>query len=304
MSVEAYTYLHWEPGRSTLEDLKISSDMFLRSGANKFYNSGFTGTPERDFVPSRRFDAEITVSPVNTWWPYYRLLSRLRGALLRPAAVRASGGGHCRSLAPRQPVDGYAVTGLIDPERILKNVGARPGDRLILTKRLGTGVLGTALKKGVASEAEVEAAILSMCTLNLTAMEIALPLELHSATDVTGFGLLGHAREMAVGSNVSFTLDSSQIIFLPGARELAHEGHLPGGLKRNQEFLGGCVEFALRIPDEIRNLLFDPQTSGGLLFSVAAKDAGRLVEALRSSGVDAQPIGEVIEKTHPLIHVR
>ena len=120
-------------------------------------------------------------------------------------------GGH--SIGDDEIKFGYAVTGLINPQRVLKNVGARPGDRLILTKRLGTGVLGTALKKGVASEAEVEAAILSMCMLNLTAMEIALPFELHSATDVTGFGLLGHAREMAVGSNVSFALDSSQIIF-------------------------------------------------------------------------------------------
>ena len=211
-------------------------------------------------------------------------------------------GGH--SIGDDEIKFGYAVTGLINPQRVLKNVGARPGDRLILTKRLGTGVLGTALKKGVASEAEVEAAILSMCMLNLTAMEIALPFELHSATDVTGFGLLGHAREMAVGSNVSFALDSSQIIFLPGARELAQKGHLPGGLKRNQEFVGGCVEFAPKVPDEIRNLLFDPQTSGGLLSSVAAKDAERLVEALRSSAVDAQPIGEVIEKTHPLLSVR
>lgn len=211
-------------------------------------------------------------------------------------------GGH--SIGDEEIKFGYAVTGLINPQRVLKNVGARPGDRLILTKPLGTGVLGTALKKGVASEAEVEAAILSMCTLNRAAMEIALPFELHSATDVTGFGLLGHAREMAVGSSVSFILDSSQIVFLPGARELAQKGHLPGGLKRNQEFLGGCVEFAPRVPDDIRDLLFDPQTSGGLLFSVAAKDVERLVEALRSGGVDAQPIGEVIEKTHPLLGVR
>ena len=131
-------------------------------------------------------------------------------------------GGH--SIGDEEIKFGYAVTGLINPQRVLKNVGARPGDRLILTKRLGTGVIGTALKKDSAAKAAVDAAILSMCTLNRASMEIALPFEVHAATDVTGFGLLGHAREMAVGSKVSFAIDSAQIEFLPGARELAQEG--------------------------------------------------------------------------------
>jgi selenide,water dikinase len=135
-------------------------------------------------------------------------------------------------------------------------------------------------------------------------MELALPFEVHAATDVTGFGLLGHAREMAVGSKVSFTIDSAPIEFLPEARALAQKGFLPGGLKRNLEFIGGCVEFAPGVPEDVRNLLFDPQTSGGLLLSVASKDAGRLLESLRVSGVDAQLIGEVIDKIHPLIQVR
>jgi selenide,water dikinase len=135
-------------------------------------------------------------------------------------------------------------------------------------------------------------------------MELALPWEVHAATDVTGFGLLGHAREMAVGSKVSFAIDSAQIEFLPGARELAQEGFLPGGLKRNMEFIGGCVEFAAGVPEEVRNLLFDPQTSGGLLLSVALKDAAQLLESLRTNGVNAQQVGEVIEKTHLLIQVQ
>jgi selenide,water dikinase len=196
------------------------------------------------------------------------------------------------------------VTGIINPQRVLKNVGAQPGDRLILTKRLGTGVIGTALKNDSADTAAVNAAVLSMCTLNRASMEIALPMEVHAATDVTGFGLLGHAREMAVGSKVSFAIDSAQIEFLPQARELSQKGFLPGGMKRNQEFIGGCVEFAPGVPEDVRNLLFDPQTSGGLLLSVASKDAAKLLESLRASGVDAQHIGEVIEKTHPLIQVR
>ena len=211
-------------------------------------------------------------------------------------------GGH--SIGDEEIKFGYAVTGVIHPQRVVKNVGARPGDRLILTKALGTGVIGTALKKGVAAKETVDAAVLSMCTLNRASMELALPFEVHAATDVTGFGLLGHAREMAAGSQVSFALDSAPIAFLPEARELARKGFLPGGLKRNVDFIGGCVEFASGVPEEVRNLLFDPQTSGGLLLSVAHQDAERLLGSLRASGVNAQLVGEVIEKTHPLIQVR
>jgi selenide,water dikinase len=160
------------------------------------------------------------------------------------------------------------------------------------------------LKKDAAEKATVDAAILSMCTLNRASMESALPWEVHAATDVTGFGLLGHAREMALGSKVSFAIDSAKIEFLPEARELAQKGFLPGGLKRNQEFIGGCVEFTPGVPEEVRNLLFDPQTSGGLLLSVASKDATRLLESLHANGVNAQQVGEVIERTHPLLQVR
>jgi selenide,water dikinase len=211
-------------------------------------------------------------------------------------------GGH--SIGDEEIKFGYAVTGVINPQRVLKNVGAQPGDRLILTKRLGTGVIGTALKNDAAAKATVDAAILSMCTLNRASMELALPFEVHAATDVTGFGLLGHAREMAVGSKVSFAIDSAQIEFLPEALALAQKGFVKGGLNRNQEFISGCVEFAPGVPVEVRSLLFDPQTSGGLLLSVAWKDATRLLESLRANGVSAQPVGEVMEKTHPLIQVR
>ena len=211
-------------------------------------------------------------------------------------------GGH--SIGDDEIKFGYAVTGVINPQRVLKNVGAKPGDRLVLTKRLGTGVIGTALKKGAATEAAVDAAVRSMCTLNRAAMELALPFDIHAATDVTGFGLLGHAREMAAGGKVSFLLDSRQVEFLPQARELAGQGFLPGGLKRNMEFLDGCVEFAREVPEEVKYLLYDPQTSGGLLLSAPWKDAAALLDSLRGGGVDAQPVGEVIEKTHPLLQVR
>ena len=210
-------------------------------------------------------------------------------------------GGH--SIGDEEIKFGYAVTGLINPQRVLTNAARKPGDRLILTKRLGTGIIGTALKKGQASNAAVDAAIVSMCTLNRAASETALKFDVHAATDITGFGLLGHAREMAVGSKVSLAIDSAQIEFLPEADEYSREGFLPGGLKRNMEFIGGCVEFASGVPEEVRNLLFDPQTSGGLLLSVAAQDASRLLGALRALAIPAQAIGKVIDKTHPLIEV-
>jgi selenide,water dikinase len=211
-------------------------------------------------------------------------------------------GGH--SIGDEEIKFGYAVTGLVNPQRILTNSGARPGDHLVLTKRLGTGIISTALKKGEASQVAVKAATESMCALNRAVSEVARKFDVHSATDITGFGLLGHAREMAVGSKVSLVIDSMRVEFLPAAVDYSRGGFLPGGLKRNRDFIGSCVEFASSVPQEVRNLLFDPQTSGGLLFSVVAQDAPKLLEALRALTTTAQAIGEVIEKTHPLILVR
>jgi selenide,water dikinase len=211
-------------------------------------------------------------------------------------------GGH--SIGDDEIKFGYAVTGLVNPRRVLSNAAARPGDRLVLTKRLGTGIISTALKKSAASPASVAAAIESMSTLNRLASETALAFAVHAATDITGFGLLGHAREMAAGSKVSLVLDSARIDFLPEAIEYSRRAFLPGGLKRNMKFICGCVEFASGIPEEVRNLLYDPQTSGGLLFSVSADDAPGLLAALRERGIPAQEIGEVVEKTKPLILVR
>ena len=211
-------------------------------------------------------------------------------------------GGH--SIGDEEIKFGYAVTGLVHPQRFLTNSAARPGDQLVLTKCLGTGIISTALKKGQASMAAVDAASESMCVLNRAASEVARQFDVHSATDITGFGLLGHAQEMAVGSKVSLVIDSTRVEFLPQAEEYSRGGFLPGGLKRNMDFIGGCVEFASHVPKEVRNLLFDPQTSGGLLFSVAAQDAPKLVEALRALTTPAQAIGAVIEKTHPLMLVR
>ena len=211
-------------------------------------------------------------------------------------------GGH--SIGDEEIKFGYAVTGLVDPARVWSNAAARPGDRLLLTKRIGTGVISTALKQNRASETAVKAAAESMLTLNRAASEAAMPFQVHSATDITGFGLLGHAREMAAGSKVSLIIDSAAVEFLPEAPEYARSGFIPGGLKRNTEFIGGCVEFSNGVAEEVRTLLFDPQTSGGLLLSVAPEDAPRLLIALRERNVPAREIGEVVEKTKPLILVR
>jgi len=213
-------------------------------------------------------------------------------------------GGH--SIRDEELKFGYAVTGTLHPRRIWTNAGARAGDRLLLTKPLGTGVITTALKKGKAKEDWVEAAVRSMAALNRAATEALLPLgdAIHGATDVTGFGLLGHAREVAAASGVSVVIDSTQIEFLQGALECAHAGHLAGGLKNNRDFLGACVEFAERISPDVQALLYDPQTSGGLLVAVAPDEVEHARQALQAAGCMAAHVGEALAKTSPLIAVR
>jgi selenide,water dikinase len=211
-------------------------------------------------------------------------------------------GGH--SIGDDEMKFGYAVTGVVNPQRVLSNAGARPGDRLVLTKRLGTGIIGTAIKQGAASDVAVKVAIESMVTLNRASAELALQFPIHAATDITGFGLLGHAREMALASQVSLILDHARMDFLPGALDCSRQGFLPGGLMRNIEFIAGCVEFGEAIPEEVRNLLFDPQTSGGLLLSVDAPSSAPLAAALGERGIAAQEVGEVVGRTHPLIRIR
>jgi selenide,water dikinase len=216
-------------------------------------------------------------------------------------------GGH--SIRDDEMKFGYAVTGLVNPKRIWRNVGAQPGDALLLTKPLGTGIISTALKQGRASAESLEASIASMTRLNRDAAETLLELDgadgvVHAVTDVTGFGLLGHAREMAAGSKVSLEIDHSAIEALPGALEGARAGFLAGGLKNNREFVSGCVEFAAGVPEEYQHLLYDPQTSGGLLLAIAASSADAAVAALAKRSVPSRRIGAVVPKRAPLISVR
>ncbi len=192
-------------------------------------------------------------------------------------------GGH--SVADDEMKFGYAVTGLIHPRRIARNAGARPGDALVFTKRLGTGVISTALKRGLARPDDVDASVASMLELNRRAAEAMLEFDVHACTDVTGFGLLGHAREVALAGGVTLEIDAASGPLLPGAAEYARLGALPGGLRNNREFVSCAVETARELPAEIEALLYDPQTSGGLLICLPHADAaallGRLPEACR-----------------------
>jgi selenide,water dikinase len=212
-------------------------------------------------------------------------------------------GGH--SVRDPEIKFGYAVTGTIHPERVLANAGAKVNDVLILTKPLGTGVISTAIKKGEAQPEWINAATKAMTTLNARAAEIATDgrFEIHAATDITGFGLIGHVREMAQGSGVSIRLKSVSVPLLEGALECIRAGYVPGGLKANREFAECLVGYADGISEEIKTILYDPQTAGGLLLSVAREDAGALRQALIEGGVPAVEIGEVTAAGKPLIRV-
>jgi selenide,water dikinase len=208
----------------------------------------------------------------------------LRGGLAKmQEAECAVIGGH--SVADAEIKFGYAVTGTIHLDRIKRdsikrNSGARAGDALVFTKALGTGVIGTALKRGIAEPAWVDAATESMLTLNRAACRAMLEFDVHGCTDVTGFGFLGHAREMAIGSNVTLEIDSARVPLLPGALDCVRAGAMPGGLANNRDFVSCVVDGANAIDPALLDLLYDPQTSGGLLISLPEPDAAALESAL------------------------
>jgi selenide,water dikinase len=204
-------------------------------------------------------------------------------------------GGH--SVADDEIKFGYAVTGTVHPARAKANAGVQPGDALVFTKRIGTGVISTALKRGLAAAEHVEASMRQMLTLNRRACEAMLRFDVHGCTDVTGFGLMGHAREMALASHVTLEIAVDQVRFLPGAVEYARQGALPGGLHNNREFASCAVETRRELPAEIEALLYDPQTSGGLLISLPPGDAAELERSLEG----AYRIGRVLPRlTKPI----
>jgi len=212
-------------------------------------------------------------------------------------------GGH--SVRDPEIKFGYAVTGTIHPERVLTNSNAQILDALLLTKPLGTGVISTAIKKGEAMTTWIEGASRAMTTLNRVAADLAGSgrFRVHSATDITGFGLIGHVREMALGSDVSVHIYSNRVPVLEGALECIRAGYIPGGLKANRDFAECTVGYAPGIAEDIKTILYDPQTAGGLLLSVAREDAAPMLKALQEAGISAVEIGEVLPQEKPLIKV-
>ncbi len=212
-------------------------------------------------------------------------------------------GGH--TVQDQEIKFGYAVTGEVDPRRIWANAGARPGDVLLLTKPLGTGIIATALKAGRAPQVMVDLAVASMVTLNRAASEALLGLpagSVRACTDVTGFGLIGHAAEMAAASGVTLDIRALDVPVIEGVRDLA-PGNIPGGGRTNAEHFSGDVEVANTVDPQLVTILHDPQTSGGLLVAVDPTSRGAAVEALTSAGVRVHVIGEAVDRARPLIRV-
>jgi selenide,water dikinase len=203
-------------------------------------------------------------------------------------------GGH--SVEDDEPKYGLSLTGLVHPERIMKNSSLQPGDRLILTKAVGTGVIATALKGGVASPESVEAMVRSMTFLNKIASEIALNFNVRACTDVTGFGLAGHLVEMARASSCSLKLDSTLVPILDGALEFASMGLIPAGAHANRDFFGSWITLMSTVSLERQDLMFDPQTSGGLVLGIPTDRATAFRETLISAGIEiAAEVGEVLD---------
>jgi selenide,water dikinase len=241
-------------------------------------------------------------------WPREGLPFELLARILDGGAevVRAAGamvvGGH--SIDDAEPKYGMAVVGTIDPRRVLTNAGARPGDALVLTKPIGLGVISTALKRDSAPPALLEAAVALMTTLNQGARDAALEVGVNAATDITGFGLLGHLREMLVASGLAARIDPTRVPVIPGVRDLIAAGMVAGGTVRNHAFVSPDVDWS-GLAEEEQLLLADAQTSGGLLLAVDPARAGALISALQRHGTPAAAvIGHTVEGAPGRIGIR
>ncbi len=211
-------------------------------------------------------------------------------------------GGH--SIEDKELKYGLSVTGFIHPQRVLTKRNLVLGDRLILTKPLGTGIINTAIKGGLASKATEESVTRLMATLNREAAEIMLDYPVHACTDITGFGLLGHMAEMVVDSPLGIEIYADRIPILPEALQFAAMGFVPGGAHKNREFREGLVDFSPSLDNVFRDILFDPQTSGGLLICVAQPSAEELLGRLREKvSIHVALIGEVVAKPNGRIRV-
>ena len=228
----------------------------------------------------------------------------LRGGIdkLKEAEVILVGG---HSVEDPELKYGLSVTGVIHPEKVVLKAGVRPGDSLILTKPLGTGIINTAIKAGMASKGQVTEVIEQMATLNKRASELMQEIGVHACTDVTGFGLLGHAGEMIQNSGVGIEIDTSSIPIFHRAIEFAQMGLVPGGTYRNRDFRASMVEFATDVPEWVPDILFDPQTSGGLLLSLSSEKTTDLFGKLHEAGhKQASIIGKVLTKPKGKIIIR
>jgi selenide,water dikinase len=233
-------------------------------------------------------------------WPRGKLPLTLLGEILQGGAAKAReagvliAGGH--TVDDPEPKYGLAVTGVVHPDRVVTNAGGRPGDVLVLTKPIGIGAITTGIKQGKASAEAAEAAIRLMGVLNRGAAEAMVEVGVHACTDVTGFGLLGHLHELALASGVGAVVEAGRVPVLPEAADLVRAGAVAGGTARNLEFLADRVQFDETIPEEVRILLADAQTSGGLLMAVPPERVGRLEAALRHREVPtAARIGTLVE---------
>jgi selenide,water dikinase len=211
-------------------------------------------------------------------------------------------GGH--SIDDQEPKFGLSVTGLAHPDRIFKNVGAKAGDFLVLTKPIGVGILTTGIKREAVTADQEKAVTETMALLNKQAAEQLEGLHPNAVTDVTGFGLLGHSYEMANGSDVTFELEMERIPMLEGTKELAEKGVVPGGSKANERWLEGCVDYSPDITEVEKSILCDAITSGGLLISLPPDEAKHYVESMQATGAHASIIGVVTEKKDKPIIVK
>jgi selenide,water dikinase len=243
-----------------------------------------------------------------TAWPAATLPLELLAQVLRGGAEVAARagclvvGGH--SIDDPEPKYGLAVVGLADPDRLLTVDRARPGDQLVLTKPLGTGVVATAIKRGAPERSVVAATVAAMVSLNQAASEAALAAGLRAATDVTGYGLLGHLHRMARASGVAAEVDAARVPFLPGAAELAAAGFVSGGTRNNEAFLADKVDLEPGLPPVVATLLHDAQTSGGLLLAVPPERLKGLLADLVGRGVQPALVGRIVDGPAGRVRVR
>ncbi|SHH66741.1 selenophosphate synthase [Sporanaerobacter acetigenes DSM 13106] len=210
-------------------------------------------------------------------------------------------GGH--TVEDDEPKYGLSVTGFVHPDEVLANGGARSGDLLVLTKPIGTGIINTAIKGGLADEKSYDEAVKVMTTLNKYAKDAIDKVGVNGCTDITGFGLLGHSLEMAMASSVSLKIDHDKISLIEGALYFAQMGLVPAGAYKNEAYIGDRVKFLREIPVEKKDILFDPQTSGGLLISVSEDKVDKLLEELKNTPTSFSVVGEVLEKRDHYIYV-